>query len=344
VSIPTDDNPDTGLSDGDAVAQLMASLTPSKKGAAPDPADDPDEDDADDEEATIVDEDDEEDDAPDAEDGEPSEDDEDEEEDDEADEPSELPKAPPVAKDASKEASDDAVVKVTVDGEETEFTVASLKRLAGQEAALTRKSQEADLVGSRAAAVLQGALESVMEDLAPYKDVDWVLEGRRMDPEEFAWHRENYTRLANRYQKLIGSAQTFESTFQDRKSSSLKEKAAETVKVLKKDIPEWSDQLYGDILSYGVSQGLDEGDVSQIADASVIKILHKAMLYDKGKVVATKKVNQAPNKVRKGSGREAIGTDGDKQQRVVQKKIARGHLSDDDAISALTGRWGVKAR
>src|SRR4029077_8040927 len=40
------------------------------------------------------------------------------------------------------EVEDDHKFTVTVDGEEREFSLGQLKRLAGQEAALTRKSQE----------------------------------------------------------------------------------------------------------------------------------------------------------------------------------------------------------
>src|SRR3546814_20790490 len=40
---------------------------------------------------------------------------------------------------------DDAVVKVVVDGEETEVTVGSIKRLEGQKAALTRQSKEVEV-------------------------------------------------------------------------------------------------------------------------------------------------------------------------------------------------------
>src|SRR3546814_10534101 len=87
---------------------------------------------------------------------------------------------------------DDAVVKVVVDGEETEVTVGSLKRLAGQEAALTRKSQEVEVVGGRAALMIQGAIEVVLEELAPYKDIDWLTLRDKMEPDEFEWHRDNF--------------------------------------------------------------------------------------------------------------------------------------------------------
>jgi hypothetical protein len=47
------------------------------------------------------------------------------------------------------EIKDDHKFKVTVDGEEREFTLGSLKRLAGQEASLTRKSQEVATAASK---------------------------------------------------------------------------------------------------------------------------------------------------------------------------------------------------
>src|SRR3546814_256559 len=101
---------------------------------------------------------------------------------------------------------DDAVVKVVVDGEETEVTVGSLKRLAGQEAALTRKSQEVEVVGGRAALMIQGAIEVVLEELAPYKDIDWLTLRDKMEPDEFEWHRDNFNKHQKRYQKQIGRA------------------------------------------------------------------------------------------------------------------------------------------
>ena len=258
------------------------------------------------------------------------------------------PPKPPAA--AAAPLNDDAEVVVVVDGVETKHTLGSLKRLAGQEASLTRKSQEADVVGSRAAIVLQGALESVLEDLKPYEGVDWLVEQQNMEPEEFKWHREQFTRLQGRYQKLVGNAQTFGETMTAKQKAATTERAQKALKVLsdpKDGIPGWNDQVYNDIMAYGISQGLDPNDVAQIADAPVIKLIHQAMMFSKGqKTVAAKvaKVNDTPAKVRKGSGRETIAPEGGKSQRTLERKLASGRASDDDAIALLTGRWGVKGR
>src|SRR3546814_5929475 len=90
-------------------------------------------------------------------------------------------------------------------------------------------------------------------------------------------------------------------------------------KELKAEIPEWSDNLYGEIMAYGIAEGLDEADVRRIANPKVIKLLRKAMLYDKGEKVVTKKVNQTPTRVKKTGGREALET-------VPSNQIGRAHV------------------
>ena len=68
----------------------------------------------------------------------------------------------------------------------------------------------------------------------------------------------------------------------------LQKQAQEAVKVLAQDI-RVNNQLYDDIRSYAVQQGLDETDVNSYVDPVVIKILNKARLYDQAKKVTTTK-------------------------------------------------------
>ena len=63
----------------------------------------------------------------------------------------------------------------------------------------------------------------------------------------------------------------------------LQKQAQEAVKVLAQDIPEWNNQLYDDIRSYAVQQGLDETDVNSYVDPVVIKILNKLVSTTKPK-------------------------------------------------------------
>src|SRR3546814_11548418 len=67
-----------------------------------------------------------------------------------------------------------------------------------------------EVVGGRAALMIQGAIEVVLEELAPYKDIDWLTLRDKMEPDEFEWHRDNFNKHQKRYQKLVGDAQNFE--------------------------------------------------------------------------------------------------------------------------------------
>jgi len=322
---------DTGSSDESAVAALLAQMGASKTSNRAEADEDPDDEEIDGEVAPEDDEENEDPDDDDNEDGDENEDEEGEEE-----------PAP-----AAPEISDDTVLSVVVDGEAQEFTVGSLKRLAGQEASLTRKSQEADIVGQRAAVTLQGALEAVIEDLQPYEGVDWVLEGQRMDPEEFAWHREQYTRLADRYSKIMGSAQSLEQTISARKAATIQAEAVEAVKVLSDPttgIPGWSDEVYDSILSFAVEAGLPENEVAEITNPNVIKIINDARLYRAAQKAAGTKVNLTPKRLRKSSGSETPGFAPERQQAALEKKLRAGVATDADAQAALMGRWGVKPR
>lgn len=262
---------------------------------------------------------------------EPSEDDEDEP----AHEGDEEP-APQPAK-APAEAADDQTIKVTVDGVETTHTVASLKRLAGQEASLTRKSQEADLVGGRAAAALNVAIETALEDLEPYKGVDWLTLQNELDPGEFKWHRDTAAKAQARFDKLVGSAGSFEEGLASRRSNTSVEQAQEAVRELTADVPDWSDKLYGDIMAYGVTQGLSEADVKSISNAKVIKLLRKAMLHDAGAKAVAVKVKAAPTKVLKTTRQVSPDAKAVSTKKSLQRLASGG--SDTDAMAVLMGRW-----
>ena len=77
--------------------------------------------------------------------------------------------------------SDDTYVKVKVGDEEKEVSVKDLKRLYGQEASLTRKSQEvaeqrrvADESAAKNVAALNVMLEKAKAKAAPYAALDWL--------------------------------------------------------------------------------------------------------------------------------------------------------------------------
>lgn len=236
-------------------------------------------------------------------------------------------------------ALDDAhEVTFSIDGVDQKATLGDLKALYGQREAISRKDAQADLVGAQASAAIETALQVVSEDLQAYANVDWMVLRDEMDPETFAWHRQNAQTLQGKYQKLVGAFEGVEKSFSERRQNVNREAAQEAIRELTADIPEWSPQHYNEILQYGATQGLDAEELATVTNPKVLKIIRKAMLHDKASTVATKKVKAAPAKVIKGAKAAAPGNKQINAKKAMQRLQATG--SEDAAVAALMARLG----
>lgn len=236
-------------------------------------------------------------------------------------------------------ALDDAhEVTFSIDGVDQKATLGDLKALYGQREAITRKDAQADLVGAQASAAIETALQVVREDLQAYDGVDWLVLRDELDPETFAWHRQNAQALEGKYQKLVGAFQGVENSFTERRQAVDREAAQEALRELTADIPEWSPQHYNEILQYGATQGLAAEELATVTNPKVLKIIRKAMLHDKAATVATKKVKAAPAKIIKGAKAAAPGNKQINAKKAMQRLAATG--SDDAAVAALMARMG----
>ena len=97
--------------------------------------------------------------------------------------------------------------------------------------------------------------------------------------------------------------------------------ASECVKVLQSQMPDWGNDLYNDIRSYAVSQGLPQEQVDQYVDPQVIMLLNKARLYDQTK--ATAETKKAKSKVIRAK-------DGNKGKKILRS--TKSPVSDDSAV------------
>lgn len=226
----------------------------------------------------------------------------------------------------------------SIDGVDQKATLGDLKALYGQKESLARKDSQADLVGAQATAAIDTALQVIGADLQAYANVDWMVLRDQLDPETFAWHRQNAQTLEGKYQKLVGAFQGVEQSFSQRRQQVDQEAAKAAIQELSADIPDWSDQHYTEILQYGASQGLDASELATVTNPKVIKLIRKAMLHDKAGKVATKKVKAAPAKVITGAKAVAPGTKQISAKKAMQRLQATG--SEDAAVAALMARMG----
>ena len=245
--------------------------------------------------------------------------------------------------------SDDAEVEVTVDGETQRVSVASLKRLAGQEQALTRKSQETAAQRKEAEAamdkthhVMQAMLAKAEEQVKPYKEIDMLLASRQMEPEDFQQLRMEAKQAEDNLKFLTEEADAFYGDIKKQQLAAHQEAAQQCVKTLQDEMPEWSNQLYNDIRGYAVSIGLPQEQVDQYTDPVVIQLINKARLYDEGKKVATVKKTKAATAKKVLRSKKAPDPKASKKakaDKARQKMIAKGGGDLDSITAAILSRW-----
>lgn len=257
-------------------------------------------------------------------------------EDDDEEEESEEPK---------KALDDEAVVKVKVGDEELDVSVKDLKRLYGQEAALTRKSQEvaakrkeAEATAMKASATLEKMYEKAAAKWEPYSKIDYLVAQKQLDTEAFAALRAEAQAAYEDFRFISEEADTFVKQTQAQQQQALQEAAKEAVKVLRDAIPDWSPKLYDQIREYAINTGMDAEVVNNLVDPVAIQLLHKARLFDESKKIVTKKKVVQQKSVLKNTVTTSV-KDVKGNGPAKQKAKLQSTGSVDDAANLFLSRW-----
>jgi hypothetical protein len=242
--------------------------------------------------------------------------------------------------------ADEQVVEITVDGNVVQASVTDLKRLYGQEASLTRKSQEAAKLRKEAESsiqktgvVFQRLIQQAEERARPYEEVDMMLASKQLSDGDFAQLRKEAKDAQDNLKFVKEEADSYFRDLQQQQQAQLREQATEAVKTLQETIPDWSNNLYNDIRAYAVGQGLQQEMVDTIVDPAVVSILNKARMFDAAQKVATKKRKAPAKRVLKSKKAPQNATAArTEQQRKLAAKAAAS--SDPDDVTALImSRW-----
>lgn len=250
-----------------------------------------------------------------------------------------------------KVAPDDLEVEVTVGDERHKVSVKELKRLYGQEASLTKKSQEVAEIrkkvetdGAKHAAALDRLMTAAKARWEPYSQIDMLVASREMDPEAFKQLRKDAQEAYQDFQFLTQEVESFVRETEAQRVAQLQEQAKEAIKVLsdpEKGIPGWSTQLYDDIRGFAIGKGLDARMVNSIVDPTVIKLLHAAMQYERNKKAVEEKVHRkvvAPKKVLKTTtpvNRQEAKNPAKTQAKAQLRKTGK----IEDAANAFMANW-----
>ena len=265
------------------------------------------------------------------------------ESDDSDDEDSEEVEEEPKKK--GKTLDDDAIVKIPVDGKELEVSVKDLKRLYGQEAALTKKSQavaterkEVEANGAKLAAQMQRVYEKAQARWEPYSKIDMLVASKQLDADQFAALRQEAQAAYDDFRFITQEADEFVKNANEQRQTFLQTQAKEAVKVLKEKIPGWNQATYDSVRTYAIEAGLPAETVNAMVDPVAIQLIHKAMAFDKAKTITTKKKVVTPKKVLK-TTKTTTGRDVQVDRSKAQMERLKRSGTTDDASEVFLSRW-----
>lgn len=247
------------------------------------------------------------------------------------------------------ESDAEAFVKHKVDGKEVEIPVKDLTRLYGQEAALTRKSQEAaearkaaDDVSAKYAAGLEALAAKALERFKPYAELNFLALSKdpNISAEDLAALQKQATDAYNDVQFLNTKLEETVQAAQQERHTNLKKAAVEAWKVLSEPstgIEGWDEAMYNDIRAYTIKAGIPAQTVNELVDPVAIKLLHKAMLFDKAQTtkakVEVKKVDKQPKKIIKSSSAAVVQKAKGSGESTAAARLKRsGDVEDAEAL------------
>ena len=187
---------------------------------------------------------------------------------------------------------------------------------------------------------LQSLLAAAGADLSRFEGVNW--EGlAAQDPAQYQQAKAIFEQAQSTYNLIRGQAEQHMTQMQERAQAELKQRAQESLGVLKSTIPNWSNDLYYEIGDYAQKElGVSSDEFNNIADHRSITAMWKAMQYDRAKTVtAEKKVKASPQKTLSGSKADANKVNSGEKYRKARDKL-RKTGSMDAAVQALLNRKG----
>ena len=255
---------------------------------------------------------------------------------------------------AAPEDPDDSEVTLKVGDQETKVKLSELKRaytdrspVSESTTALAKERDETKAIASRAEMALQKMIERAQARLKPYTEIDWLLLPQQVDAGTYQQLKRDALAANNDLQfltkELGGEFEKARTDFMEQGKRQADEVAKATVKELsdpKTGIPNWGKDTYTQIVDYAASVGVPRDMALRVVDAASLRILHKAMLYDKSQSAMKDKVKpaaqasakhvQSPSR-RTGEGRTSF-------TKAMSTLRTRGTV--DDAAAAFLASFG----
>jgi hypothetical protein len=252
----------------------------------------------------------------------------------------------PKAKDKKFADDDETYVKVKEGDTEHEVPVKDLKRLWGQEAALTRRSQEVadarknvDEDRAKNIAAYDVLLKRATERANEYRNLPWtvLMKDPNVPADQLQALQAEAQKALEDETFLKNELGGFMQKVQEEQKTARVTAARDCIKSLTTaDSPHhikgWNEVVYNDVRTFATSQGVPTETVNAITDPAAIKILHMAMQFSRGQSkVKTVKVNKTPTKIVKNSASAPAARSSSKTvtaKQAATKAMKSGNVND----------------
>lgn len=258
-------------------------------------------------------------------------------------------------------------IKVKEGDQDLEVSVKDLARLYGQEASLTRKSQEvadlrrvADEGVAKNVAALNVLHEKAKQKAEPYKNIDWLAVSKNpaitaADASALQAEAKAAFDDVAFFDTQLGSLMT---SISDKQKADTVAQAKVCISALSTEgtadkpnplyIKGWGDnnnKVYDDLRSFAVEMGADSNAINSLTDPVAFKLMHMAMQFKRGSSkVLTVKTKKSPTKIVKTSSSIPASSNATvaSRNKAITKLQRTG--SDEDGINAFLSSMGSPAR
>jgi hypothetical protein len=213
-----------------------------------------------------------------------------------------------------------------------------------QEVAEQRKQVEQSWQQLQQAAAIQqnniqeyARLMAIDSQLQNYQQADWNAL-YNADPVEFVRLKEEHRDLIDSRNQIANTITLKQQQAQAEQQQNLAKIIEEGKQVLAREIPNWNIDTAKALSQYGVEKyGFKQEEMQNVIDPRMVKVLHKAYLYDQlnnGKSVTQKKVQNLPKVSKPGS--VSNKTLNKTQDTDLRKNLKRSGSVDDAAALFLS--------
>jgi hypothetical protein len=188
---------------------------------------------------------------------------------------------------------------------------------------------------------LQALLTAAGADLGRFENVNWE-QAAVENPDQYKQAKALYEQTRQTYDFIRQQADSHRQRIEEQTQAIIKQRASESLSILKSSIPNWSNDLYYKIGEYAKdSLGVTADEFRNISDHRSITAMWKAMQFDQARQVSSSKAKKAvkasPTKTLSGSATVSKKAQNQETYRKSRDRLKKTG-SMDDAVAALLNR------